>query len=87
MIKGGIICDKKEKLFSDLKEQLKGEKFDARDGIKIIRGDSWVHIRPSKTEPIIRIFAEAPTKMRAEELLSSVTKKIRLKKRKWFHLG
>jgi len=31
------------------------------DGLKLVYGNGWVHIRPSGTEPIIRIFAEAPT--------------------------
>jgi phosphomannomutase len=38
------------------------------DGIKIIFDDSWVHLRNSNTEPIVRIIAEAPTLARAEEL-------------------
>ncbi|MDD5766461.1 MAG: hypothetical protein PHW79_09495, partial [Candidatus Marinimicrobia bacterium] len=28
--------------------------------------DRWVHLRPSNTEPIIRIYAEAPTRELAE---------------------
>lgn len=78
MIKRSIICtaEKKEKLFADLKEQLKGEKLDTRDGIKIIRKDSWAHIRHSNTEPIIRILAEAPTKTKTKELFNFIIKKI-----------
>ncbi len=37
------------------------------DGIKFIYHDHWVHLRPSNTEPIIRIYAEAPTKIDAEK--------------------
>jgi phosphomannomutase len=42
---------------------------DMTDGVKIIREDgSWVHVRASITEPIVRIIAEAETEGEAEEL-------------------
>jgi len=39
------------------------------DGVKIDFPDKWVHFRRSNTEPIIRIYAEAPTKAEAEALV------------------
>ncbi len=39
------------------------------DGLKIMFPNSWVHLRKSNTEPIIRIIAEAPTMGEAESLL------------------
>jgi phosphomannomutase len=44
-------------------------KFDTRDGVRIDLPDRWVHIRPSNTEPIIRIIAEAPTADGAQALI------------------
>jgi phosphomannomutase len=41
---------------------------DTRDGVKLNFTDAWVHIRPSNTEPIVRVYAEAKTKKRAEAL-------------------
>ncbi|MDH6304706.1 phosphomannomutase [Parabacteroides sp. PF5-5] len=38
------------------------------DGVKIDFPDKWVHLRKSNTEPIIRIYSEAPTMKEAEEL-------------------
>jgi phosphomannomutase len=38
------------------------------DGVKIDFPDSWVHLRKSNTEPIIRIYSEAQTMARADEL-------------------
>lgn len=38
------------------------------DGIKLTFENSWVHIRQSNTEPIVRVIAEAPTKDEAELL-------------------
>jgi phosphomannomutase len=39
------------------------------DGVKIDFPDKWIHFRRSNTEPIIRIYAEAPTKEEAETLV------------------
>ncbi|WP_410508441.1 phosphoglucosamine mutase [Methanosarcina hadiensis] len=47
-----------------------GLKTDTIDGVKIWYDDGWVLIRPSGTEPIFRIFAEAKKQERAEELMN-----------------
>lgn len=44
---------------------------DTTDGLKIDFSDSWVHLRRSNTEPIIRIYSEAPTQQHADELASA----------------
>lgn len=41
---------------------------DRRDGVKLIWPDRWVHVRKSNTEPIVRIYAEAPTEGEASSL-------------------
>ncbi|MGI6243143.1 MAG: phosphoglucosamine mutase [Prevotella sp.] len=38
------------------------------DGVKIDFPDKWVHLRKSNTEPIIRVYSEAPTMIEADEL-------------------
>ena len=38
------------------------------DGLRIEFGNTWVHLRRSNTEPIIRVYAEAPTMEQADEL-------------------
>lgn len=38
------------------------------DGVKIDFPDRWVHLRKSNTEPIIRVYSEAPTMQDAESL-------------------
>ena len=45
-----------------------GEKLTTIDGVKIDFPDSWVHLRKSNTEPIIRIYSEAHTMEQAEKL-------------------
>ena len=47
-------------ILEKLKKRFDSETVDMTDGIKIIRTDHWIHVRPSNTEPIIRIFIEAP---------------------------
>lgn len=46
------------------------------DGVKVDFPDSWVHFRKSNTEPIVRIYTEAPTKEEAEALAESVKKEL-----------
>ncbi len=42
------------------------------DGLKLDFPDGWVHLRASNTEPIVRVYAEAPTKERAQELADGI---------------
>ncbi|RLD82608.1 MAG: phosphoglucosamine mutase [Bacteroidetes bacterium] len=46
------------------------------DGLKIIFDDSWVHLRKSNTEPIIRIYAESASAKLADQLAHEVINKI-----------
>src|SRR5205085_7480973 len=50
-----------------LKTQFAQEKIDTQDGIRIDWPNAWVHARPSNTEPIMRIIAEAPDRATAEK--------------------
>jgi phosphomannomutase len=43
---------------------------DTQDGLRLSWADRWVHIRPSGTEPIVRVIAEAPTEEEARALVS-----------------
>ncbi|MEO6446500.1 MAG: phosphoglucosamine mutase [Gemmatimonadaceae bacterium] len=42
---------------------------DTQDGLRLTWPDRWVHIRPSGTEPIVRVIAEAPTEAGAWDLV------------------
>ena len=46
------------------------------DGVKIDFPDSWVHLRKSNTEPIIRIYSEAHSMEEAEHLAEEIRKVI-----------
>ena len=52
------------------------EKVTTIDGVKIDFADGWVHLRKSNTEPIIRIYSEAATEARANELAQQVMEQI-----------
>jgi phosphomannomutase len=43
---------------------------DTQDGLRLTWPDRWVHIRPSGTEPIVRVIAEARSAEKAEELIA-----------------
>lgn len=62
-----------------VKQEFKGEKITDIDGVKIDFADRWVHLRKSNTEPIIRIYSEAPTMEEAEclgEKLKGILEKV-----------
>jgi phosphomannomutase len=42
---------------------------DMQDGLRLAWSDRWVHVRPSGTEPIVRVIAEAPDEAQARELV------------------
>lgn len=59
-----------------LPQALTGCRVDLQDGVRMDWDDCWVHVRPSNTEPILRIIAEAPDQNRAEQLVRRVREAI-----------
>jgi phosphomannomutase len=59
-----------------VKKKFAHEEITDIDGVKIDFEDSWVHLRKSNTEPIIRIYSEAHTMERANELAEEMKKVI-----------
>lgn len=57
-----------DKILKAVKEKFASEKITDIDGVKIDFPDSWVHLRKSNTEPIIRIYSEAATMADANNL-------------------
>lgn len=59
-----------DKILSALKEHFASEKVNTIDGVKVDfeAERKWVHLRRSNTEPIIRIYSEAPTEAEAQKL-------------------
>ena len=59
-------------LLDKVADHFKSEKLDTRDGLKIDFDSSWVQLRKSNTEPILRIYAEAKTSAEARALADRV---------------
>ena len=55
-----------------LKQRFANEQITDIDGVKIDFSDSWVHLRKSNTEPIIRIYAEAHSLDKAHKLAKNI---------------
>jgi phosphomannomutase len=58
-------------VYAALKAAFPDAEADTQDGLRLGWPDRWVHIRPSGTEPIVRMIAEAPTKEAAAALVES----------------
>jgi phosphomannomutase len=61
-------------ILNRVKQAFVGERINDIDGVKIDWPDSWVHLRASNTEPIIRIYAEAKTIEEAESRVQQIKK-------------
>ncbi len=63
-----------DRILDAMKEHYRNEKVNTIDGVKIDFEESrrWVHLRRSNTEPIIRIYSEAPTEAEAQSLAEEV---------------
>ena len=59
-------------ILARVKELYRNERVNDRDGVKIDFADGWVHLRKSNTEPIIRVYSEAATMEKANELAKQV---------------
>ena len=59
MIKDKIRINDPSQLIETLKERYESESCDFTDGIRINRPDSWALVRPSGTEPLVRVLVES----------------------------
>ncbi len=58
-------------LYHRLRKRFADASVDERDGLRLAWSDRWLHVRPSGTEPIVRLIAEAPTQADAEGLIAA----------------
>jgi len=59
-------------ILATFKEKYKDQKPNDIDGVKVDFEESWVHLRKSNTEPIIRIYTEAKSQAAADELANQI---------------
>jgi len=77
MIKEKIRTGDPRALVAGLVERYAPEKPDLTDGMRLNRDDSWVLVRASGTEPIVRITAESRGRRGAGDLLNEIRDAIR----------
>jgi len=58
-----------EDVYATLRKRFPEASADTQDGLRLAWRDRWLHVRPSNTEPIIRLIAEAPSGAGAQELV------------------
>ncbi len=78
LVKKKIECpnDRKQKALDAFAKAHAGDRVDRTDGVKVFTSEGWVLVRPSGTEPIFRVFAEAKTPEAAEALASKMLAEI-----------
>jgi phosphomannomutase len=71
-----IVKDKLERpdasldvVYDALRAEFADAAVDTQDGLRLAWADRWVHVRPSGTEPIVRVIAEGPTLADAQTLV------------------
>jgi phosphomannomutase len=64
-------------IFEKIKKKYKNQPANTEDGLKIEFDKDWVHLRPSNTEPIIRIYAESNFETTANNIALRLMKDIK----------
>ena len=59
-----------DSVYQSLRSAFSDAEADTQDGLRLSWADRWVHIRPSGTEPIVRVIAEAPSEADARALIA-----------------
>jgi phosphomannomutase len=65
-----------DKILENLANKYSNKEINFLDGLKIDTDNTWVHMRKSNTEPIIRVMAETPTEAESQELANLYCKDI-----------
>jgi len=58
-----------DQVLEGLERGFPGARIDRTDGLKLLVGEGWVHVRRSNTEPILRLLAEAPDEKTVDDLV------------------
>ncbi len=58
-----------EAVYAAMRSAFPDAEVDTQDGLRLSWSNRWVHVRPSGTEPVVRVIAEAPTETSARELI------------------
>jgi phosphomannomutase len=63
-----------ERLRTMMEGEFAGGRFNLDDGVRVELEGSWLHVRKSGTEPVVRLISEAATREEAERLVSRATR-------------
>ncbi len=74
--KYSVAGKKMEVIIGRLLAKFPDAKCDQQDGIRFEWDKSWVHLRASNTEPVVRVIAEAPTRIEAEKLCKDIEEEL-----------
>jgi phosphomannomutase len=66
--RGTQVMERLDGFYAALRARFPDANADTQDGLRLTWPDRWLHVRPSGTEPIIRLIAEAPTSADAHRL-------------------
>ncbi|MBZ0098825.1 MAG: phosphoglucosamine mutase, partial [Taibaiella sp.] len=66
-----------EGIFAKIQDKYKSHPINTEDGLKIEFDNDWVHLRPSNTEPIIRIYAESGSETTSNNIAKRIMEDIR----------
>ena len=69
MERGRRVTERMDGVYAALRARFPDANADTQDGLRLAWPDRWLHVRPSGTEPIIRLIAEAPTSADAQRLI------------------
>ncbi len=75
--KVGIRDINAEEVIEHFAEKFRDEQLDLTDGLRIDRADSWIHLRKSNTEPIVRVIVEARTPEISWRILQEVKEEVK----------
>jgi len=72
MMRDRLLCEPRDiaPLLRLIRNAYQREELDLTDGVKVLWANKWLQVRPSNTEPILRLTAEAPSEAEARSLLS-----------------
>jgi len=71
--KVALTAERRQRLFAALGRRYRKERTDRTDGFKIVRADGWMHVRPSGTEPVVRIIVEGKDGRTARRHLDEIS--------------
>jgi phosphomannomutase len=74
--KYGVAGKKLEVIIGRLLAKFPDAKVDQQDGIRFEWDRSWVHLRASNTEPVVRVIAEAPDRDQAVKLCKAIEEEL-----------